>query len=129
MSKAKDSEKPASTHGEVATTGTAPATEHTPGPWRLGEANHCIIISTADDTTLRPTAIVADCEYLRPSEEAKANARLIAAAPDLLAALQRADLDVTLLLPFLTGPYKSGLEAGRDAIRAAIAKATKGDTK
>jgi hypothetical protein len=62
--------------------------KHTPGPW---------VVVMSDLIKARNGDFVADCEatppHLRPApptEEAKANARLIAAAPDMLAALESA---------------------------------------
>ena len=60
-------------------------TQHTPGPWTLdGAAN------TGDLDIVAPTGRVAmvDCEFSVETEDVlTANARLIAAAPDLLACL------------------------------------------
>ena len=61
-------------------------TQHTPGPWTTdGTAN------TGDLDIVAPTGRVAmvDCEFSVETEEVlTANACLIAAAPDLLAALR-----------------------------------------
>ena len=56
---------------------------HTPGPWELGYSDlGSQIISSAD-------GYVAVVHYWsRPEQEMKANARLIAASPDLLDALE-----------------------------------------
>ena len=55
---------------------------HTPGPWFVQESDHA-------DTGLLikpiPGQVVAECD---PVPEMEANARLIAAAPELLEALQ-----------------------------------------
>lgn len=67
--------------------------EHTPGPWRVSENNHNILSDhTGDRPVLIGTAfhdlnkfsrgITNDIEH----DECHANARLIAAAPELLAA-------------------------------------------
>lgn len=53
-------------------------TQHTPGPWR--HTNRGSVIG-ADNCA------VVSCQDCRLTDEAVANARLIAAAPDLLAAL------------------------------------------
>jgi hypothetical protein len=59
---------------------------HTPGPWHVvPEAQSPWIVGDAEGDS------IADCEPPGPwmsEEEADANARLIAAAPDLLAALE-----------------------------------------
>ena len=62
-------------------------TEHTPGPWHLSKAGHHTIWN--DDEV-----IVADCDSLDPrhppADQIGANCHLIAAAPELLAALKLA---------------------------------------
>ena len=64
---------------------------HTPAPWEVENNNNrewspTLVVAKSDFGKL-----VADCwmTTLIPRETAKANARLIAAAPDLLSALQR----------------------------------------
>ena len=54
--------------------------KHTPGPWQIGYPG---VKSQGN--------YIADCDvsYVFPDDEKRANARLIAAAPDLLAALER----------------------------------------
>ena len=93
-------------------------TAHTPGPWRV----HCdpCHYDTASDVS-------SDCGQLFASvggkagwQEQEANARLIAAAPDLLEALFEADR-------FLSHPLDpDDIQMARDVIRAAIAKAKGG---
>ena len=66
-------------------------TKHTPGPWRLGEVRHADITEHGYDGIIRnvegdPVASVGFSGYSKKT--AYANARLIAAAPDLLAALK-----------------------------------------
>ena len=58
--------------------------KHTPGPWRVTLPDECIV--TNDDGHE-----VADCSawYEGFPETCAANARLIAAAPDMLAALKK----------------------------------------
>jgi hypothetical protein len=84
----------------------------TPGPWRL--------IGKQGTAIWAGDSIIATVEGARAFHRiARANAQLIAAAPELLAAAQRymelcpADEDTTL-----------GFQAATDALRAAIAKAT-----
>ena len=85
--------------------------KHTPGPWTVSETRHSY------DTVIRgpknePIALALIAGYTK--QEGQSNARLIAAAPELLEALQ-------MLLEFPnTGPATS-------AARAAIAKATGAD--
>lgn len=61
--------------------------QHTPGPWRA--RNYCVLNDV--DMSKLPVTIRRICNCENPvyigDTQAKANARLIAAAPDLLAAL------------------------------------------
>jgi hypothetical protein len=59
---------------------------HTPGPWRVSDFDHTEIIMN----DLAGTYIAGVRDEAIPYEEARANARLIAAAPELLAALKDA---------------------------------------
>lgn len=58
---------------------------HTPGPWFRStiQGSDCLMIGADDGSD-----IVADMRIDRPMENANADARLIAAAPDMLEALQ-----------------------------------------
>ena len=56
-------------------------TQHTPGPWRIGDAGHTIF--GAPNGTPSPKTIAN-----LPFKNGGHDARLIAAAPDLLAALR-----------------------------------------
>lgn len=56
-------------------------TKHTPGPWSVYPPTKCVIGPEPE------RILVAEASHHRP--EADANARLIAAAPDLLAACER----------------------------------------
>lgn len=67
---------------------TATKTTHTPGPWTVHGDNKTLI--GCDDRKMMLAEVLWEhvcTEWGRPIEEAQANARLIAAAPDLLAAL------------------------------------------
>ena len=66
------------------------STQHTPGPWRV-DPDHCRDVQTSDGAIEiclaeggKPYGI--NLFSVPPIEEAHANARLIAAAPDLLEA-------------------------------------------
>ena len=89
------------------------STQHTPGPWKLdGAAN------TGDLDIISPTGRIAmlDCEFSEASEDVlTADARLIAAAPDLLHALRVIDSNAA-----------ESPEWIRRVTRDAIAKATGG---
>ena len=110
--------------------------KHTPGPWIMadGHASTWAIYAALD---IHPGTIVRTgvpiCDIQRadnddnglPVDEANANARLISAAPDLLAALQSIATTAGLCaITFPNAPGNGDLQAiVRDA-RAAIAKAT-----
>ena len=59
------------------------AREHTPGPWRMHDMETNTVVAG------RPGVFIADCDARsRAPQENSANARLVIAAPDLLAALK-----------------------------------------
>lgn len=93
-------------------------TQHTPGPWITGDAS----IWALDDCEFHA---IVDCplnQTCRDTETAWANARLIAASPDLLAALE----NMVSHFPHWAAQIDMK-QIDRDAIgmaRAAIAKAT-----
>ena len=92
-------------------------TQHTPGPWITGDA----AIWALDDCEFHA---IVDCplnQTCRDTETVWANARLIAASPDLLDALQRFVTACDAYLPEPTHQAFCGLFA---SARAAIAKAT-----
>ena len=69
---------------------TMKTTTHTPGPWFHTKSGNSFQIVAGSDLNGEPNELVAtvhpiahNCDY-EPCEETKANARLIAAAPDLL---------------------------------------------
>lgn len=91
--------------------------QHTPGPWTVGRINHV-------DGEIVDSAGGAICFRTYGSDgEAKANANLIAAAPDLLAACRDAD-EALCGATWVKGADKRGLKYASEKIRAAIAKAT-----
>jgi hypothetical protein len=62
-------------------------TTHTPGPWHLAEIpNHPVFVMAGLQSICE---IAHPGDFTAPSPDMEANARLIAAAPDLLAALER----------------------------------------
>lgn len=106
--------------------------KHTPGPWHYDSWKYINPGTGAIDRTV-PVVVTAkfriaemasdegnDNPYTIPLSEAEANARLIAAAPDLLEACKQ----IKAAYAHLT-PYEHGEEAEKalDAIDAAIAKA------
>lgn len=82
---------------------------HTPGPWKFGELSREVI-------TLRGRAVAAPPESDGPDDDAawEVDARLIAAAPDMLAALRAALEDLEFLRE---------MPATQAQIRAVLAKA------
>ena len=64
-------------------------TKHTPGPWDIHESEGRIEIHPADD--IDGLRVIADLVFgdTLSADECRANARLIAAAPDLLEALKQ----------------------------------------
>jgi hypothetical protein len=80
--------------------------KHTPGPWNYDRSGYSLYVNSGREVV---TALLMDGKRLETSE---ANARLIAAAPDLLEALER-------YVHHFGDPLKCA--------RAAIAKATGGE--
>jgi hypothetical protein len=100
-------------HAAIDQEETGTPTNHTSGPW---------IERGAYVVGGNPQLLIADCSCGRfGREEDDANARLIAAAPDLLAALKNALPLLERAKEWLTDEAYAGSTA---KIRAAIAKAT-----
>lgn len=104
---------------------------HTPGPWQAVEVDEGIFhidTATGSRTQIGDVATVYDAAF---PNEYKANAALIAAAPELLEALENARIALTFYANWMrkhcpagnnSSEYPFGLDAERQA-RAAIAKA------
>lgn len=97
-------------------------TQHTPGPWYVSAKNPFRVIESGPRSL---SLAKANNKHLSVTTElteteAKANARLIAAAPDLLASLQ----EVTATLAWLNSDDSAHIMEQTDRARAAIAKAT-----
>lgn len=93
---------------------------HTPGPWLANGPTVCAAPSDAAPTGYALAHILNPyVGAVGSADRVAANARLIAAAPDLLAALMR-------LMPMLENTYQVNgvLHPYLAAARAAIAKAT-----
>jgi glutamate/tyrosine decarboxylase-like PLP-dependent enzyme len=97
--------------------------QHTPGPWHaegpdmFGDFNIC---HPAD--SLAVAGVVAN---LRLPDEVAANARLVAAAPDMLAALQElSKLSDGIIVSGMSQSEMTALAAAWERADAAIAKAT-----
>lgn len=87
-------------------------TTHTPGPWRAGDAGHTVFGPPNGEPS--PQTIAGNVRI-------GADARLVAAAPELLAALEAFVLQRDKLagFPLAVAPYSGAYVAAR----AAIAKA------
>lgn len=97
---------------------------HTPGPWSvLGRVTAGLAYSAVGGKTLLARVY---SEAYRDVAEEEANARLIAAAPDLLTALAAliADHDDTYDGEPMTGEKALALEAGRAALSKAEGRTT-----
>lgn len=103
---------------------------HTPGPWRVGEKRHDyadIVIRVIRNRENHPVTMTCYAGYTRRTGDA--NARLIAAAPELLAALEQAlavigsdEMRAACDMADLHGmPYR-GPTVDRAAMRNLIAK-------
>jgi len=101
----------------------APAqTAHTPGPWRVTEYGGEIAIHAEDNSKIA----LPEKWYASDRAEAESNARLIAASPCLLAALERLANAVDAHCRDITTAALIELDDATITARAAIAKATKG---
>ena len=91
------------------------ASDHTPGPWQLHKSDDTLVIGTDGREVAEACG-----DYTEEAEwpRMEANARLIAAAPELLAALKRAESHFGMLPSGMDEPGSVMAE-----IRAAIAKA------
>ena len=94
-------------------------TQHTPGPWRVAFGNRLEIHGPKDEIGWPKSSVYN--AGLCTDEEAQANARLIAAAPDLFKALDDLESLVSGWLSDANSPSR-GIPA-IVAARAAIAKA------
>ena len=101
------------------------STKHTPGPWSCDVANQPIIVNGPDDSGNIVALVydkdcapfMGDANHQYHVEVAAANARLIAAAPDLLAALD-------YMVAAQGKPFDhADRRASMTAARAALAKA------
>lgn len=104
-----------------------PAPTNTPGPWKVSVSpsllkTRCIVREERQGTRLL-SRHVATVSVHGPDGENEANAHLLAAAPDLLAACKQA-------VEFLdNGPGGTGMDAACVRVRAAIAKAQGKETR
>ena len=102
--------------------------QHAPGPWAVvpyGDGNSLVVHCTEDDRV---------CFMARPGiagrmAEIRANARLIAAAPDLLAALRELDAMYRRIAPDDPDGLSPDLHPAWKACKAALAKAEGRETE
>jgi len=95
--------------------------KHTPGPWKYDPDNE------RSDLIVRAGGLLlAEVNDTRswPLAQCQANARLIAAAPDMLAALQAA-LELSDKIKEVDQPRTDECQAVYNQVKAAIDKATK----
>lgn len=107
---------------------TSDGVEHTPGPWRASLGRHVWRTFRDEQNRRCHTPIAEACETLQMKDgELAANARLIAAAPDLYEALKDAALIFEETAKDLTKIGQHGLALTLDGdakrCRAALAKA------
>ena len=96
--------------------------QHTPGPWAISDNMRGIdnLLVAGVTSNAEP---IANCGI---GKTGKANARLIAAAPDLLACLIDAVRSLEFAAPIIEAPENSAYRETIADARAAIAKATGG---
>ena len=92
-------------------------TKHTPGPWQTDESGHRI--EWSNWIIANGVMIAAVTETSQAPEISDANARLIAAAPDLLGALS--DILAAYSIPLEKDLQRASLAKGRDAVARAEA--------
>jgi hypothetical protein len=102
--------------------------KHTFGPWEIDTNGHYPTIRKNFRADHHMTVCGPIHGYMYADDEAEnqmANARLIAAAPDLLAALEKADRILLEANPHCSADYLfSQIQMAFGVIRPAIAKAT-----
>jgi hypothetical protein len=102
-------------------------TTHTPGPWEVHhqlEGANSVHVCVPDRTRPRGCRAIGEAEILGiPRQEAEANARLFAAAPDLLRSAGSAWHLCQSLLAVRDGASDELIRGVALALQAAIAKA------
>lgn len=102
-------------------------TKHTPGPWEISECGGCDVWDILNDDLDSPLTAHCYGSVVEGGIEHESDARLIAAAPDMLEALHRLIAQCTLLAMSGHGNSEAA-ESFREIIRPVIAKA-EGKTK
>ncbi len=99
-------------------------TKHTPGPWHIEETDDTYFIADANSEICGGVEKLRDDEFI---DRAEANARLIAAAPELLGALIVANRNMSHRKgDCFSDDYMGACVCGKGVVEAAIAKATGG---
>lgn len=88
--------------------------QHTPGPWKVNYTKF-------SEVRAENGAVIAECKKLTNLVNLQANARLVAAAPDLLAALDRLTQQCARLR--MPGQPKSDAEKNAEAVLARVGAA------
>ena len=100
-------------------------TKHTPGPWQVDETYTSMYMVTTTKARCPVAEVMCASDMyscIDPTQEEEANAKLIAAAPDLLEALRELVSDCEMASGLISD--SSYYEHDLDAARRAIAKAT-----
>lgn len=99
------------------------STQHTPGPWQVDRYGH-VTPANGDGSSIAAVTLW-DGAANTPAElaESQANARLIAAAPDLLAVMGATLATLQACLPHLKGNQEAMVKVQILACATAIAKA------
>ena len=100
-------------------------TQHTPGPWAVGcpdGKTHYIMVGGHTEIANLPHCRAESSYAIEDGFERRANADLIAAAPDLLAALEDSEFLLRKAAQ-VSGPIQDSFRRSAEDARAAIAKA------
>ena len=92
--------------------------KHTPGPWQVNRKGQTHVEAARDGQGINIIANCDDPDDIRTRDEDRANAKLIAAAPELLAACEAAVFGANHI------DCVRAMQEVLPQIRAAIAKAT-----
>lgn len=93
--------------------------KHTPGPWRVSQHGRFFDVLSSEKTPIVKWAGFDDCD--RATQEHVANARLMAAAPEMLEALEQ--IAETGIYDKMTMSYEEERNHMRSIAEAALSKA------
>jgi hypothetical protein len=93
--------------------------KHTPGPWRVVKRPE---IGDGQIASVGAYTKIVSADGVSNAEDT-ANAQLIAAAPEMLAALKTAECEIVTLRARLSEPYRSNMASVQRIIAEALAKA------